>query len=229
MKRASADTTRFLEAGDIQKAVDTLKGPLRQYPGNREWTGEVAAALDGIDEIAENALQRQNYAQAERIFRVLLDSYADFERADVPFAFRRSDLENGLRNSRVGIIFNDAGKAFMSGDPARALDIYAAGLKEFPGDKDLPANCLRVAREIKAAGDKALAAENFAQAGKLASILLQRFPIFEGMKPGLSFGKPDLEKTIVLCRDELTKAGLAEYRRGTTPKSRRPSIPPRLN
>lgn len=214
MKRAAAETARFLEAGDIQKAVDTLIRPLRRHPGNRELGGEVAAALDEIHGIAESSLRRQNYARAESIFRVLLESYADFERAAVPLAFRRSDLENGLRKSRIGILDRDAVKALTSGDPARALDIYAAALKECPGDKDLAANHLRVAREIKAAGDKSIAAKNFAQAWKLARILLQRLPAFEGMKPGLSFGRPDLEKTIVLCRDELTKEGLAAYRRG---------------
>lgn len=212
--KLAAETARFLEAGDIQKAVDTLKGTLRRHPGNREWAGEVAAALDEIHGIAEGSLRRQDYARAEGIFRVLLDSYADFERAAVPLAFRRSDLESGLKKSRVGILDRDAGKALTSGDPARALDIYADALKESPGDKDLAANHLRVAREIKAAGDRSIAAKNFAQAGKLARILLQRLPAFEGMKPGLSFGRPDLEKTIVLCRDELTKEGLAAYRRG---------------
>jgi tetratricopeptide (TPR) repeat protein len=219
MTRTSADATQYLEAGDYQKAVDALKAPLREYPGNKEWRAEVAAALDEIHGIAESAVRRQNYARAERIYRLLLDNYDDFERSAVRLAFPKSELEAGVSHCRVAIIDQAAGQALKSGDPAKALDTYAEAFKEIPGDGDLVAKYFRIVREVKAAGDKALVGKDFAQAGKLHSLLFRRYPFFEGMKPGLPFGRPDLTAALALCRDGLTKAGLAEYRKGDLAKA----------
>jgi tetratricopeptide (TPR) repeat protein len=219
MKRASAEATQYLESGDYQGALSVLKAQLREDPGNREWEAEVAAALDEIHGIAESAFRRQNYARAERIYRLLLDHYDDFERFSVRLAFSKSELETGASRCRIAVIDQAAGQALKSGDPAKALDIYAEAFREIPGDRDLAAKYLRVVREVKAAGEKALAGGDFAQAGKLHSLLLQRFLFFESMKLSLTFGRSDLAAALAACRDGLTKAGLAEYRNGNLAKA----------
>ena len=208
MKHASAEATQYLEAGDYQGALNVLKAQLREYPGNREWAAEVAAALDEIHGIAESAFRRQNYARADRIYRMLLDHYDDFERAAVRLTFQKSDLEAGVRNCRAAIIDTEAGQALKSSDPAKALDVYAAAFKGTPGDKDIAARYLRTVQEVKAAGDKALAGKDYALAGKLHWALLQRYPVVEGLALRPPVGKPDLEAVIALCRENLTKAGL---------------------
>ena len=219
MKRAIVESRRSLDAGDFQKAIDALKEPWGENPGNKEWAANFAAAVEDIHATADRALGRKDYSLAERIYRVLLGNYADFEAVAAHLTFRKSDLETAVKYCRISRLDGAALQALKTGDAAKALDAYPAVLKEYPGDADLEARYLRTVREVKAIGDKALAGKDYAQAGKMHQLLLERYPDIDGRTPGLPFGKPDLEAAIVVCRDALTKAGLSEYRNGNLAKA----------
>lgn len=214
MKRASAESRQSLAAGDFQKAIDALKEPFQRNPRSKEWAADFARAVEDIHATADRAVVRKDYVLAERMYSALLGNYADFGAFATNLTFQKNDLEAAVKYCRISLIDGLALQDLKAGDYTKALDAYSAVLKEYPGDNDLAARYLRTVREVKAAGDKALVGKDFAQAGKLDSLLFQRYPFFEGMKPGLPFGRPDLAAALAICRDGLTKAGLAEYRKG---------------
>ncbi len=210
-KRASAES---LAAGDFQKAIDAYREPFRKDPRNEKLAADFAGAVEEIKATADRARGRGDFALAGRIYRLLIDNAGDFKPFAGKLTFDERGLEAAVKFCRVSLVDGQARQDAKAGRDARALEAYSGLLREYPRDGDLAAKFLRTVREIKAAGDGALAANDFARAGKAYALLLGKARDFERLRPALPFGRTDLAEALAQCRDGLTKAGLAEYRKG---------------
>jgi tetratricopeptide (TPR) repeat protein len=219
VRQVSSESRQFLAAGEFAKAVDVFKEAQKRNPRDKELQASYMRTVEEIKRAADSALGRRDYAAAASICRVLSDNYTDFRPFAARLTFKKSNLDATIRSCRTAILDSQAQQELKAGNYAKALDLYAPFLKEYPRDADLAASCLRTLREIKAAGDKALADRNFGQSGKVNTLLLNDFPSFESLEPGPAFTRADLEKAIAACRENLTKAGLSEYRKGNLAKA----------
>jgi len=211
VKRAAAES---MAAGDFQKTLDVYKEPFRKDPQNGKLAADFAAALEGLKDSADRARGRGDFALAGRIYRLLVDNAGSFRPLAKKLSFDGRGLEAAARYCRVSLVDGQARQDLKAGNESRAVEAYSGLIKEYPGDADIAAKSLQIVQEIKAAGDRALAADDFARAGRIYALLLRKSRDFEGLKPGLPFDRTDLSDAIARCRDGLTKAGLAEYRKG---------------
>jgi len=219
LKQASGESRQFLAAGDFAKAIDVLKEAHKKNPRNKKLEANYIRTVEEIKRTADRALGRRDYAVAGNIYRVLSDDYADFRPFAARLTFKKSYLDATIRYCRMAILDGQAQQELKAGNYAKALDLYPVILKEYPGDAELAASCMRTLREIKTAGDKALADKDFGQSGKVNVLLLKNFQSFEGLEPAPAFTRTDLEKAIAACRESLTKMGLSEYRKGNLAKA----------
>ncbi|MGA2363308.1 MAG: hypothetical protein ABSG73_12725 [Candidatus Aminicenantales bacterium] len=219
MKQASVESRKSLAAGDFQKALDGFKGATKKNPRSKELKENYIRTVEEIKRTADRALGQRDFARASNIYRVLLNNYASFGGFTAKLTFNKSYLETSLKNCRIGIVDGQAQEDLKRGDLAKVLETHQAALKEHPGDAGWAASYVRAVQAIKAVGDKALADQDFAHAGRVNVFLLKNFPSFEGLRPPVAFSRGTLSEAIAVCRDGLTKAGLEEYRKGNLAKA----------
>jgi tetratricopeptide (TPR) repeat protein len=218
-KQTSVESGKSMAAGDFKKALDTYNAAYKRNPRDRELAGNYVRTIEEIRQAADQALSRRDYTRAGSIYRLLLDNYAGFGGLAAKLTFKKPFLETTLRYCQVALVDSQARQALNAGNLAKALDTYQAALKENPGDADLAAKYRGTVDDIKAVGNKALDAKDFAQAGRVDVFLLKNFPSFEGLRPPVAFSRETLSDAIAVCRDGLTKAGLEEYRKGNLAKA----------
>jgi tetratricopeptide (TPR) repeat protein len=219
IKQTAAESGRLLADGDFQKALDLYKAASKRYPRDGELAGNYLRTIEEIKQAADQALGRHDYARAGSIYRLLLDNYADFGGSAAKLRFKKPFLETSLKYCQVALVDSQAQQAMKAGNFGKALDTYQTALKDHLGDAVWSARYMAIVNEVKAAGDKALGAKDFAQAGRVYALLLKNFPSFGERQPAVAFGKTDLAEGIAVCRDGLTKAGLEEYRKGNLAKA----------
>lgn len=202
-----------LAAGDFQKAIDAYREPFRKNPGSGKPAADYAAAVESIKATADGARGRGDFALAGRIYRLLLDNAGDLRTLAAKLTFNERELETAAKFCRIAEVDGQARRDLKAGRFRQVLDAYSGALKEYRGDKDLAGKALQALRDIKAAGDAALAANDLSPAGRTYALLLGRFRDFEGLKPA-PFDRTSLAEALGRCRDGLTEAGLTEYRKG---------------
>jgi len=218
-RQASVESRKALGAGDFQKALDGFKAASQKNPRSKELTESYARTVEEIKRTADQALRQRDFARAANIYRVLFNNYAGFGGFAVKLTFNRSSLEISIKNCRVGIIDGPAQEDLKAGNFAKVLEIYQAALQEFPGDAGLVASYVRAVQAVKAAGDEALADQDFVRSGKVYALLFRNFPSFGGLQPAVALARADLVGPLGVCRESLTKMGLAEYRKGNLAKA----------
>jgi len=214
IKQTSAESGRWLAGGDFQKALDLYKAASKRHPRDGELAGNYVRTIEEIKQAADQALGRRDYARAGSIYRLLLDNYADFGGLAAKIKFKKPFLETLLKYCQVALVDSQARQAMKAGNYGKALDTYQTALKDHLGDAVWSARYVAIIDEVKAAADKALGVNDFAQAGRVYVLLLKNFPSFGERQPAVAFGKTDLAEGVAVCRDGLTKAGLEEYRKG---------------
>ena len=218
-KKTPVESRPALAEGDYQKALDDFKAEYEKTPRSRELTADYVRTVEEIKGAADQALGQQEYVRAGGIYRMLLDRYDDFGALASKLSFKKAQLETALKECRTVAVDNPAAQAVKAGNFARALDIFQAAIKENPGAAELAAKYRGAVNQIKAIGDKAFSARDFAQAGRVSVALLKNFASFERLRPPVAFSKEALIKEVAACRESLTKTGLTEYRRGNLAKA----------
>ena len=218
-KATSAESQRSLAAGDYEKALDGFKEAHEKDPGNRDLAANYRRTVEDIKRAADGARSRRDYARAGSIFRILHDRYGDFGEFAARLTFGKPQLATALRECSIAAVDDSVAKAMRAGSFAKAIEIFKAALKEYPADPELRAKYRAVVLRIKAAGDKAFAAKDYARAGTVNVLLLRNYPSFEGLQPAVAFHRESLTDVVSACRESLTKTGLAEYRSGDLAKA----------
>jgi len=214
-----ADSRRFLASGDYDKALDGFREAHRTNPRGKELTAKYILTIEDIKRTADGVRAQRDYVRAGNIYRILLDRYGDFRMFAARLTFKRADLEAALKECRIAAVDDPAAQAVRAGNFAKAIDIFWAALKKDPGDVELSAEYRAAINQIKAAGDKAFAGEDFAEAGRVHALLLRNSSSFAGLRLPVTFGQKNLEDVVAACRENLTITGLAEYRKGNLAKA----------
>ncbi|MCX6570506.1 MAG: hypothetical protein NT006_03670 [Candidatus Aminicenantes bacterium] len=199
-KQTPVESRPVLAEGDFQKALDDFKAAHEKTPHSKELAANYVRTVEEIKGAADRALGQQEYARAGTIYRILLNSYDDFGALASKLSFKKARLETALKECRIGAVDNPAAQAVKAGNFARALDIFQAAIKENPGDAELAANYQGTVYEIKAIGDNAFGAKDFARAGSIYRILLDRYGNFGAFAATLTFKKTQLETALKECR-----------------------------
>ena len=91
-------------------------------------------------------------------------------------------------------------QALAAGDFQKALDSFKAAYEKNPRGKELAANYVRTVEEIKGAADRAVGQREYARAGGIYRILLDRYGDFGAFAAKLTFKKAHLETALKECR-----------------------------
>ncbi len=215
----SEESGRILASGEVERALDPFTEAYRKNPGDKSLILHYIAAVEGIWQKGAESFAKHDYVMAERIYRALWDHYPNFESFASRLTFTKSTLEEKLKQSRTNLADGLGQSALKSGDYAKALEVYQAALKDYPGDKTLLGRYAFAANQIMAAAIKASAGGNHATAGKAYYLLLRNYASFEGIRPGVTFARKNLTDGIAACRANLKNVGLAEYRKGNFAKA----------
>jgi tetratricopeptide (TPR) repeat protein len=219
VKGTAADPGRALAAGDFEKAIEIQKQLHRNNPRDKKHLSEYIRTVEEGKKGADLALRRGSYGTATGTYRILLDGWDGFSAFAAKLTFRRADLEAGLKSCLIAQWGVQYGQELKAGQYDKALAVYQAGLREYPGDKTLGAAFAGAVDDLEAIGRKALASQDYGLAGRVDALLLRDFASFDGLATRPSASREKLAEAIELCRSNLTKNGLAEYRKGYLTKA----------
>jgi tetratricopeptide (TPR) repeat protein len=194
VKHVSVESRKSLAAGDFEKALSGFREAARKNPGGTELAANYVRTVEEIKQTADRALRQRDFTRSGRIYRILLDNYADFGTFAAKLTFKKAQLETALKECRIAAVDNPAAQAVKAGNFAKAIDLFHAAHKENPADAELLAKYLGTVNEIKAIADNAFGAEDFARAGMVNVLLLKNFASFEG----LEYRKGNLAKAIAV-------------------------------
>ncbi len=218
-KKTSAESEAALEAGDSTKALDSYAQAFAKDPRNKALAADYVRAIEEIKRAADQALGRKEYARAGDTYSHLLDHYEGLGPLSEGLTFDKAALEKALRACRALLADVQVQRHLRDGAFAKALKLRSDALKGNPRDASLSAKYRETVIAIKAHGDKALAAKDFARTGAANALLLRNAATFEAMRPPVGFTRDVLKNTVSVCRENLTKAGLEEYRKGNLAKA----------
>ena len=222
LKHASAESMQSFARGDYAKAIELHQSLYEREPGNAKILAGYVAIVEEVKRAGDRSRAQGSHAAAEPAYRALLDSWDGITGIKWKLSFKRVDVEAGLRECWVASCERQFRQELRAGAFAKALEIYQAALREYPGDKALRAGYARGVGEIRAIVAKALAAKDYALAGKINGLLLTNIVTFEKLGAQAQNGGSDrrrLTETLQLCASGLTNRGLDEYRKGNLEKA----------
>jgi len=204
---------QYLREGNFQKAIETCDTAYQKFPQAPAVLDNYLKTLQEIKNSAERSFEAKDFPPAIKIYSVLLNNYDRFHEFASALPFNREWLIGRTRQARNGMTFLGARPALEAGDFYKGIEIYKARYLENPDDGEFLAAFISILEDIKRAGDAALAKENFASAGRAYDPLKKNIQSFEKFLPSLSFSEKSLDEGLKICRTELGKKALAEYRR----------------
>lgn len=87
---------KHIEAGEYQNAIDIYNYECRKQPRDLHLIQMYAKSLDGIKSVADNALEKKDFAYAGRIYYVLQRNYAKFNNFVKKLSFNGAYLNTKL-------------------------------------------------------------------------------------------------------------------------------------
>jgi tetratricopeptide (TPR) repeat protein len=217
LRQASAASAWSFAAGDYGKAIGFYQKLYEKDRANGKVVSGYAATIEDVKSAGDEARRKGGFTAAQAAYRVILDSWDGFSALAPRLTFKRSDLEAGLKDCRLAMCERQFRLELGTGNYAKALAVYQAALKDYPGDKAAKAAYLKGVGEIKGVGDKALAEKDYVLAGKVNGLLLKNFESIGGTADeaaGKAMSRQELEEAIRACSSGLTNGGLVEYRKG---------------
>lgn len=204
---------QYLREGDFQKAIEICDTAYQKYPEAQPVLDNYLKTLQGVKKSADRFFEDEDYPPALRTYSVLLNNFPRFHKFETSLPFSREWLTARMRNGQNGIAVLRAGPALEAGEFNKGIEIYRARFLENPDDVDFLAAFVSILEDIKRTGDAALAKENFVGAGKAYFPLKKNFPAFEKFRTSLSFNEKNLDDGLKLCRTELNRKALEQYRK----------------
>jgi tetratricopeptide (TPR) repeat protein len=200
--------------GEYERAIDSYQAIIKTVPGEKAVLAEYAKVLEGMADQAERARAAGDYATAERIYALLLNSYPRFREIQLPLTFSPSWLNVKILQGRFGQAEDEARRDFESGNYQKALKAYENFTLADFGMADHADRFNKITLDIKHQADSSAEAGDYVRAGKAYAALLESYPRLEeiGLRP--DFLRSQLEEGLDNCRTRLTQKGLEEYRKG---------------
>jgi tetratricopeptide (TPR) repeat protein len=204
---------QYLRARDFEKAIDTCQATYEAYPDAQTVLDNYIKTLQEIKAFADRFFEIKDFVSAIRIYSLLSRNFARFQNFEKSLPFSKGLLDAQLRNSRNGVSERQARQAFEAGDFDKAIEVYNSRYLENPDDADWLVGFVSILEEIKRTGDGAFSKKNFVPAGRAYSSLSKNFKLFEKLRATLSFSEKSLDEGMKVCRTELHKKALEQYRK----------------
>jgi tetratricopeptide (TPR) repeat protein len=217
LRQASVESAGSFAAGDYGKALDSYKKLYEKDGANGKVVSGYAAMIEEVKAAGDEARRKGSFTSAQGAYRAVLEGWDGFSAIAPSLTFKKTELEAGIRDCRLGLCGRQFRQELGAGNYVKAIEVYQAVLKDYPGDKTVKARYAKGVGEIRAVGDKALAAKDYALAGKVNALLLRNLESFEavaGTRAAGGSSKEELMKALHACRSGLTNGGLVEYRKG---------------
>jgi tetratricopeptide (TPR) repeat protein len=204
---------QYLRAGDFQKAIDACQATYEAYPDAQTVLDNYIKTLQEIKVSADRFFETKDFVSAIRIYSLLSRNFPRFQSFEKSLPFTKRFLDARLRNSGNGISERQAHQALEAGDSEKAIEVYNTRYLENPDDADWLVGFVSILEEIKRTGDGSFSIKNFVLAGRAYSSLLKYFKSFEKFRASLSFSEKSLDEGLKVCRTELNKKALEQYRK----------------
>jgi len=217
IKQTSAESAKWSAAGDFGKGIDIYRGLYEHNPKDAKVLAGYVAALGEVKKAGDRARVQGSYVTAQAAYRTLIDRWDGFAAFTGKLGFRRTEVEAGLKDCRLALCQRIFRQELLAGRYAGALAVYQDAAREYPGDPDAKAMYAKGVGEVRSIGAKALAAKDYALAGKIDGLLLKNLETVEGLGAPAGRGASDrneLTEALRVCAAGLTNLGLAEYRKG---------------
>jgi tetratricopeptide (TPR) repeat protein len=219
VKQTSADSRQALAAGEYGKALELQKQIYQKDPRDKKVLADYVRTIEEAKTAADLAVNQARYGQAASTYHALHADWDGFSAFAEKLTFSKADLEAAFKSCRVALWGAQFRQELGARNYDKALAVYQTALKDYPGDKTLKAAYAGAVDEIETAGRKALTGQDHGLAGKIYALLHRNSASFKGLTTKAAVSRESLAEKVELCRSSLTKAGLAEYRKGNLGKA----------
>ena len=203
-----------LNQGQYQQVLESYKAAYELHSENQLLRDNYLQTIEKIKALADEAFQKKNFARAEKIYLILITNFPDFKKIGKPLSFSPQSLQAIINKIRINRSKAQAEQYLRKGQFQKAIDIYTAALKNYPGHPLLLSPLQTALENMKKNAIKAFSNSEFASAGRTFYVLAKNYPTLKKLYKPLALSPQFLEEKITICRLELTKKGLALYRRG---------------
>ncbi len=204
---------QYFQAGEFQKALDSCNRALEKYPQEKTILEECVRILEEIKQRADSALEKKDFASAEKNYVLLQKNCSRFKPEKSSLSFSPPSLSRQIKECRLGLSKRQAQESLKTGDFLKALELYKAAYAEYDNDASVSAALRKAMEDIKRRADEAEAKEDYISAGKGYSLLIADYALYKKLNPLPLFSKDALEEGIKKCRVQLTQKGLEQYRK----------------
>lgn len=205
---------QFLEAGDFQRAIDSFHSAFLKYPEEARVRDDYISALENMKKRADGAFRNRDFSAAEKTYLILWKNYPRFKELERHLSFRTPFLEGKIQECRAFLAEKRARQSLQAGDFRETFEAYKTPGAEEIKDPDLRAGYQYALREVKRRADAAVAANDFRTAGKGYAALLREYPSAQKLGQAPAFSLKSLDDSLDICRTQITRKGLEEYRKG---------------
>jgi len=214
VQQAGAESEQLLRDAHYQKAVEVYRAALREHPGDKAISADYARTITRIHEAAGFAMNKSDFASAERIYLILLENAPEFSKLSPAPAITRASLESNLKACRIARAEKTAHRNLEIGEFSKAIRARRGVLNSYPKDPGLAADYVRTIEKVKSTADEAFGKKDYALAGRALYALRASLPLFPGTEKTISLNPRVLNERLAVCRTALTREGLEYYRRG---------------
>ena len=203
-----------LAIGDFQGALDSYAAMVQSYPGERAVQEEYSKAVEKIRARADGWFKEQDFDAAEKAYSLLLANFFRFAEFEGSLSFRPESLSRRVQECLEHLSERRARQSLAEGDYLRALDGFKGLPPEVLRSPVQSAGLRRIMEEIKGLADRAVARKDFVAGGKGYAVLCREYQMAQQVDLSLSFLRDDVDQGLNICRTQLTREGLDQYRKG---------------
>jgi tetratricopeptide (TPR) repeat protein len=214
VKSAVDEAHQELRSGDFQKALDTYQLAYKKYPKDPEMLKNYIGAIESMKAQGDEAFGRENFAQAQITYDLLLKNFPRFSDFANLLSFKKNFLVTRLKMSRMLPAEKQTRSCLKNGDVQKGIDIYRGLIQQYPWDTTVRNGYVSILESIKGQADLDFKRKDFAQAGRTYRILLRNYSSLSHLNRFLSYNAGLLDTGIETCRKILFEDALEQYRSG---------------
>jgi tetratricopeptide (TPR) repeat protein len=214
VKSAVDEAHQELRSGDFQKALDTYQLAYKKYPKDSEMLKNYIGAIESMKAQGDEAFGRENFAQAQITYDLLLKNFPRFSDFANLLSFKKNFLVTRLKMSRMLPAEKQARSCLKNGDVQKGIDIYRGLIQQYPWDTTVRNGYVSLLKSIKGQADLDFKRKDFAQAGRTYRILLKNYSSLSHLNRFFSYNAGLLDTGIETCRKILFEDALEQYRSG---------------